>query len=236
MYMKLFVLFGLGALLFYTTFAKFCKNIPGDVGWPSISAFNYLNTSVDGQLIAAKPLAAPCHLKSSTLNSSTYYSFNAAQCRYISERWGGTELHETDPTSVQSINNNNDSCLPAQYASPSSPCSLAGLPVYVINATNDKQVERGVAFAYKHNIRMVIKNTGHDYLGKSAGGNALSIWVHYMNSISYTPVYVPKHSSSCCEANYSGPAMILGPGVRAREIYAAADKHGVVIVRSLLHY
>jgi hypothetical protein len=53
-----------------------------------------------------------------------------------------------------------------------------GYPAYVVNATNVAQIQSSVAFAKTNNIRIVIKNTGHDFLGKSLGAGALSIWTH----------------------------------------------------------
>jgi hypothetical protein len=33
------------------------------------------------------------------------------------------------------------------------------------------------------NIRIVTRNTGHDYLGKSTGAYPLALWAHYMTDI-----------------------------------------------------
>jgi hypothetical protein len=41
-----------------------------------------------------------------------------------------------------------------------------GYPVYVVNATSSKHVKAGVDFARKHNIRLIVKATGHDYMGR----------------------------------------------------------------------
>jgi hypothetical protein len=56
----------------------------------------------------------------------------------------------------------NDSCLP----DPSAGCSGAGYSVYVINATSKEYVKKGVDFARKNNVRLIVKGTGHDYLGR----------------------------------------------------------------------
>jgi FAD/FMN-containing dehydrogenase len=57
---------------------------------------------------------------------------------------------------------NNDTCLPiATY-----PCSGQGYPIYVVNATCAEDVKKGVDFARENNVRLVVKGTGHDYLGR----------------------------------------------------------------------
>lgn len=45
-------------------------------------------------------------------------------------------------------------------------CTLGPAPVYTINATEPAELALGMAFAQKHNIRLVVRNTGHDILGK----------------------------------------------------------------------
>lgn len=76
--------------------------------------------------------------------------------------WRLNAFHAANPISNTINNWNNDSCLPI----PAFPCSGAGYPVYVINATSEKDVKKGVDFARKTGVRLVVKGTGHDYLGR----------------------------------------------------------------------
>lgn len=43
-------------------------------------------------------------------------------------------------------------------------CTLGGFPEYVVNVTSAAQVQLAVNFARNLNIRLVIKNTGHEYV------------------------------------------------------------------------
>jgi hypothetical protein len=45
-------------------------------------------------------------------------------------------------------------------------CELSTAPVYTINATGAADVAAGIQFAKKNNIRLVIKNTGHDMVAR----------------------------------------------------------------------
>ena len=108
-------------------------------------------------------------------------------------------------------------CLPID--TPNGDCLLGGFPVYSVNATNVAQIQLGLNFARNSNIRLVIKNTGHDFLGKSSGAGALNIWTHNLKEIQFFPDFKGP--------GYSGAAMKVGAGVTVREIYVAADKYGV---------
>ena len=59
------------------------------------------------------------------------------------------------------------------------------------------------------------------YLGKSTGSGALSIWTHHLQSIEYLDYTSP---------DYNGPAFKLLAGVQVEGAYAAAHKHGLVLV------
>jgi hypothetical protein len=131
-----------------------CKSFPGSPSWPSLAEWEKLNKSLSYQLLKPLPPAAPCHA-----NEPNY---NNLSCAYIKTQWDHGAFHADDPVSTHSNNFNNDSCLP----DPMAPCSGEGYPIFVINATNTKHVKTGVDFARKHNIRLVIKGTGHDYLGR----------------------------------------------------------------------
>ncbi|KAF3910213.1 hypothetical protein ABW21_db0202335 [Orbilia brochopaga] len=62
---------------------------------------------------------------------------------------------------------NGNPCPPTNGTEASGTCnSLLGDPVYVINVTDASQVEAGVKFAAKYNIRLIVKNTGHEFLGR----------------------------------------------------------------------
>lgn len=98
-------------------------------------------------------------------------------------------------------------------------CTIGGFPEYAVNATNTAQIQLAINFARNNNLRLVVKNTGHDYLGKSTGGGALSIWMHNNKQIEFLQNYEGD--------GYSGPALKLGSGVTVLEVYEAAEKHGV---------
>lgn len=101
-------------------------------------------------------------------------------------------------------------------------CSKGGYPEYAVKVTNVAQIQLAINFARTINLRLVIKNTGHCYLGKSSGAGALSLWTHNLKDIDFLPDYEGP--------GYSGPALKLGAGVSVREVYEAAEMNGVTVL------
>jgi hypothetical protein len=52
------------------------------------------------------------------------------------------------------------SCDP--YTSEASPCTIGNYVEYSINASSADEIAAGLKFAQQKNIRLVIKNTGHE--------------------------------------------------------------------------
>lgn len=113
----------------------------------------------------------------------------------------------------------NQSCDP--FTPKSTPCTLGNYVDYAINVTRPSDISKGIAFALRYNIRLVIRNTGHDYLGKSTGAGSLAIWTHHLKSIHFLDYESP---------HYTGKAIKMGAGVQGFEAYSAADKINFAVV------
>ena len=105
---------------------------------------------------------------------------------------------------------------------PTQTCTLGAFPYYAVNATNVTQIQLAVNFARIANFRLVAKNTGHDFSGKSGSASTLSVWTHNLKDIKYISKYSAKGTS------YTGPAFKAGVGVQTFEIYTAASAKGLV--------
>lgn len=111
-------------------------------------------------------------------------------------------------------------CQPPSLFDQTGTCDQGGYPLYVVNVTNVSQVQLAVNFARNTGIRLVIKNTGHDFVGKSGGAGSLSVWTHNLKEVAFMPSYE--------DSEYSGPAIKAGVGVQGFELYAAANDFGVI--------
>ncbi|KAI0886568.1 FAD-binding domain-containing protein [Annulohypoxylon maeteangense] len=197
-----------------TNASSHCKVLPGDDAWPKVSDWNSLNRTVNGRLIASVPVASVCH-------DQPFNNYNADTCTTLQNTWADpTLLRINNPSEVLSMYFDNYTC--DAFTPRSQACELGNRASYVINVTGVADVKAGIDFARKRNVRLVIKNTGHDYLGKSTGKGALSLWTHNLKSTKYIPNYKSSY--------YTGPAMKLGAGVEGFEAYAAANATGHRIV------
>ncbi|KAH8429146.1 FAD-binding oxidoreductase [Aspergillus melleus] len=89
-----------------------------------------------------------------------------------------------------------------------------------------QHVQATLRFANKHNIRLTIKNTGHNP-EKSSGYGSLSIWTHHMKHIEIHRYFTP---TKCRSAESPFGAAIVGAGVQDGEILQYLAKRNLTTV------
>nr|WCO08179.1 RNase T2 protein [Pestalotiopsis microspora] len=113
----------------------------------------------------------------------------------------------------------NQSCDP--FTGRDAQCVIGTYVQYAVNVSDVDQIAKTVNFAVEKNIRLVIKNTGHDYFGKSTGAGAISVWTHNLKNLEVLD-WQGEH--------YSGPAIRAGAGVQGFEAIQFANTHDLVAV------
>lgn len=166
--------------------AGYCK--PSDPCWPSAAEWQQLRAAVGGRLVQPKPVMAPC------ITDAT-----SEACAAASKTASNPFALQDDPGATQSTG-----WLDAWTAAPST---------YAVEAHGAADVAAAVAFARAHRVRLVIKGTGHDYLGRSNAPDSLLVWTHAMRDISMHDAFMPRG----CDA--AEPAVSVGAGVRWVEAY-----------------
>lgn len=116
----------------------------------------------------------------------------------------------------------NNTCDPT--TDKTTPCTRGKYPQYVVDAKTVKDVIAAVNWARNANIRLVIRNTGHDFMGKSIGANALTLWMHNFKEVKFIKNYFAFHNS------YRGSAVKVGAGWQLGDLYKEANKNGVVVL------
>ena len=101
---------------------------------------------------------------------------------------------------------------------------MGPLARYAVNVASTTDVQKVLYLTDKRNIRLAIRNTGYDFMGKSPGPAAVAFWTHHLKLVQSMPGYI----------RYSGPTMRIGVGIQGSKAQNAAHKSGFVIVTG--HY
>ena len=170
--------------------APICRCRPNQPCWPSQSEWQRLGASLRGKLIQPQSPLAPC--RTDAASESCLAAISASKNPfYLQDQAGGTE---------------SAGWLGAWNAAPSA---------YAVAAENAADVAAAVNFARDHRLRLVIKGTGHDYLGRSSAPDSLLVWTHLMRTVSVDDAFIPRG----CPATLAGPAVIVEAGTRWIEAY-----------------
>ncbi|SPO00052.1 related to isoamyl alcohol oxidase [Cephalotrichum gorgonifer] len=156
-------------------------------------------------------------------NGGRHHSSRSYKCPAVVAGWFTYDFHTSDPTSIQWNQFSNDSCLPFERY----PCDGSGYPAFVVNATEVEHVRRAVKFAGKNDVRLVVKGTGHDFIGRSIAPNSLSIWTHYMKDIEY---HKGSFRPRGCRSSIKGNAVTAGAGVQMIDLHDYLDPYGETVV------
>ncbi|KAK8072113.1 FAD binding domain-containingprotein [Apiospora saccharicola] len=186
-----------------------CKCFPGDTCWPSEASWAALNDTVGGRLVATVPWGSPCH-------DPTY---DEQACASLRNQWLDSGIHMQSSSSVMAPFFANQSCDPFQ--SRDVPCTLGNYVILTVNATGPKDIQAAVKFARDHEVRLVIRNTGHDYLDRSTGAGALAVWAHYLKDVQIV---------DWDDDAFKGKAFRVGAGIQGFEILNAAAREGLVVL------
>ncbi|KAM0551363.1 hypothetical protein ACHAPJ_008472 [Fusarium lateritium] len=183
-----------------------CRCLPGDACWPSTTTWGQFNQTVNGALIKTVPIGSPCH-------DPTY---DADACAALQDAWKLPQTHYESSHSVMQAYFANQSCDP--FLAESRPCTIGNYVDYAVKVSNAQQVAAAVRFANDHNIHLVVRNTAHDYFGRSTGAGALAIWTHHLKNAEVV---------QWADKLYNGPALKLGAGVQGSDAIEFASANGL---------
>ncbi|KAH7125208.1 putative FAD binding domain protein [Dendryphion nanum] len=188
-----------------------------DPCWPSPHEWSKFNASINGNLIASRPSAAVCH--------GTEY--NSALCENAGVNWVSSDWRTGQPGAYSAIlwELGRDQCF--INSTVSAPCGQGLVAKYTVNASSIEDVQKAVKWADRKNLFLVIKNTGHDHLGRSSGEGAFAIWTHHLKGRKWHDDFVPQGAPG----GVTGvKAVTLNAGEQWLDVYRDADKQGQIIV------
>ncbi|KAH9204370.1 hypothetical protein DL95DRAFT_496590 [Leptodontidium sp. 2 PMI_412] len=207
----------LGAVALMTNLvaAQDCKCSPSEACWPSISEWDSLNDTISGHLIRSVPPGSVCY--------PAQPNYNAEACNLVLASWNSSAFHSSDPISIDSPVWANNSCNPIYPNGTSvagdpnageTGCSIGAYPVYVVNTTEANDVQVALKFAKKWNVRLNIKNTGHNGSGR--------IWTHNLKQFQF------HDNFKSCNTIGTQLAATIGAGMQDGELFEAMAAHNAI--------
>jgi len=163
------------------------------------------------------PAAAVCH-------GQTY---DAAECEVAKAEWDNSfwRTNQTGAYTAMVWELGNGQCF--INSSRNDACQPGLVPHYSVNATSVADIQAAVRFASDKDLYLVVKNTGHDHLGRSTGRGAFSIWTHNLKGRKWMKNFVAKGAP---EQAKGVAAVTLQPGEQWLDVYRAASQERVIVV------
>jgi hypothetical protein len=193
--------------------------IPGQACWPSSSEWNSFNESINGDLRITIPWAAPC-----------YDNSTSQECQQVAKLYGDASARTSQYGAMEFLDwetCGQSHCL-LNSLQPQQPvqgeCSLGRLSTYYVEAHTPEAISETLSFVKEHGIRLSIKNTGHDYFGRSNAANSLAIWTHNMKDQKFHKTFQPQG----CKTHYENVGEI-GAGVQAQDAWEFFEPLGMLV-------
>ncbi|KAJ7724334.1 FAD-binding domain-containing protein [Mycena maculata] len=189
-----------------------CRNIPDSAGYPNAAAWNAFNSTVSGRLVNVVPSAKYCR-----------ESVPGGAC--TDTQWTSAVFRNTIPGAMEQVNweQGYDLTPPSLCLQNGTTCGQGDVPLYSVEAQTVADIQAAVKFASTHNLRLVVKSSGHDYLGRSTAPGSLLIRTTHLQNISFTDAFFVGSQNM-------GSAVTLGSGVPAQSVYQQAKLNGKITV------
>ncbi|KAG6916181.1 hypothetical protein DXG01_008111 [Tephrocybe rancida] len=148
-----------------------------------------LKSAVGGRLFEGTPFAHPCFTQ----------GFASQACQDVRSKYLDEVTRASSPsayiqTQWETCQSNDDQCL-LSYEDPNDPrpslpprqCQLGSIPEHF----SPDDVAAAFQFVQKTKVPLVIKNTGHDYKGRSSAPHSLALWVDLSLSSQFLQQILP---------------------------------------------
>ncbi|KAJ7168625.1 hypothetical protein C8R46DRAFT_1267923, partial [Mycena filopes] len=197
---------------------------------PTAQDWRDLDTQLEGTLLKGIPFSSACFSSLDGVPSGpNVTACEAVKTGYDDELVRANVSGAYMITQWETCQSTEQQCL-LDYLNPDDPtaslapqtCHSGSVPSYFIDVHNAFDVLAAFNFSQKTSVPLVIKNTGHDYKGRSSAPGSLALWTHNLKNISYNANFVPE---GC---HQSSPA--LTAGVQWKEAYEFAAAHNFTIV------
>jgi hypothetical protein len=107
------------------------------------------------------------------------------------------------------------------------PCEQGLVPTMVLDAHGVTDVQKGVNFARDHRLRLRIKASGHDFIGRASGAGSFLIWTRNLRSLALVQDFRPTGAPARTKPV---KAIKTGPGDGWASVYDLANRSDIVVV------
>ncbi|KAG0602850.1 hypothetical protein M758_10G046600 [Ceratodon purpureus] len=199
------------------TQGEYCRcSDPNAACWPTSEDWDAFNATISGRLIAPKPTGSPCHDP----------QYDAAKCQTVRNNKRDSYQRADNAGSMQYENwegEGEQTC--ATDAPKGSGCHQGRVPVRGVRVEDVDDVQNAIRFATRHNLRIVVKSSGHDFLGRSAAAGSFLIWMHKLRNIT-----IHDSWAGACGLHREAAAVTVVGGVPWGEVYDALEGTGYIAV------
>ncbi|KAH7335056.1 hypothetical protein B0J17DRAFT_720576 [Rhizoctonia solani] len=203
----------------------------------SQSEWDAFNTTVGGRLGRGVPFARDCF---DLVGPGVEPTVPGANCGIVQAKYSDNAFRAQlngprEVTQWEICQKTNEGCLldssnptNASAYSPPAVCYQGSVsPYYVSRYPRFRPRSPGVWFSKRTGVPLSIKNTGHDFLGRSTAPGTLSLWTQNIKYINYSASFVPEG----CEANYKGvPVLTYGAGQDMDSLFLFSEKHNITFI------
>ena len=180
--------------------ANTCRCLYGESCWPNEYEFAKLAIQLSKPILRPVPPASACYLTSAP----------AGSCSAVIANFTNSQWRSDQPGALQNINFesfiSHDGTISACYLDTTLgiPCRQGSIPPVGVDARSESDVQAAVKFAKQHNLKLVVKGTGHDFLGRSTARGGFLIWTHHLKQTVYNPTFVPEGAPVIPANTYDG--------------------------------
>jgi len=217
-----------------------CRCIYGDSCWPTDAEFYSLASLLSQPLLHPLPTAHPCYPSSAPVGNCSEVQASYTDGIFRSDIPGS--MQNTNFETYLFPNGTIDACY--LNVTLNIPCNQGSVPPIGVDIRKSEDAQAAINFARQKNLRLVIKNTGHDYLGRSTARGGFLLWTHHLKDKAYNAAFVPQGGPST--QTYEGKieqisidltrahifllAVTFGAGVQWYEAYDYVDQQGRFII------
>lgn len=172
-----------------------------------------------------RPAASVCHAA----------EFDQAACKDATNNWSDSTWRAAQPGAGQWENweawpERHQTCY--IESAQNTTCGQGRISLYSAKVQTASHVQKAVRFAITHNLRLAIKNSGHDFLGRSTAPGSLQILTNGMKDIKFVDNFMPVGAP---KGKGEGKTVTLSAGVNLAELYKAVAEHNVTVIAGAAH-